>query len=1093
MHATPLLLALTLALPVQHGEYTPEVADASDEGADAMTRFEVPEGYVVELVAAEPHLANPVCFFPSYDGRFYVTETYRLHKGVTDMRQHVERLEEDMACDTVEDRVAMFKRWAGDEFEEQYGTEHERVRLLSDTDGDGLVDSSTIFADGFNDASVGIAAGVLEHQGDVFYTCIPHLWKLRDTDGDGVADEREALSSGYGVRVTLLGHDLHGLQIGPDGWLYFSCGDRGFHVETEDGVIAHPDTGAVLRCRLDGSGLEVVHTGLRNPQELVFDEYGELFTGDNNSDGGDKARWVQIVEGADTGWRSSYQWIFNPVQRGPWNAERLWEPHFEGQAAYLLPPIANIAAGPSGVAYYPGTGFGDTLDGTFLLCDFRGNASYSGVHAFQLEPKGASFELVDPKQFLWNTLVTDVDFGPDGSIYFTDWVSGWNMTGKGRLYRAYDPELREAPEVQAVQSILATGLAEREVDGLVSLLSHRDQRVRRMAQFELVDREEAGWSLLQQVLKEGGTGLAPLHAVWGLGMAAEGRPELLEFLNPFLRDPNPRIRAQTARVLGDHRYAPAASQLIDAIDDEDSTVRKFAAIACARLGEMRAREALLALAADARDEDTVLRHAATYGLANCATAEELVGLSASDDVHLRLAGVVALRMQRSEAITNFLGDADPLVVLEAARAISDAPIEAGYPALAALIETASNDDALLRRVLNANVRLGGDERARALAAFAQDPERPELLRADALGMLASWQSPAPRDYVLTNWEPLEPRDASAIPPLAEGLRQGGVLDAPDSVVRAYVELAAAHPFADVDDTLTTVARDSALAGATRALALQRLEERGAPGFEAVLRTSLDSRDSALRAAALEALPRLDFEAALPLFEAVLTNGGLPERRAVYGALSASTEYAAERLLLDEWSKFQSLQLPAELHLDLVEALYKRDSNATRLPVDQLRERRRDQDAETAKWRDTYYGGDAELGERIFLENAALSCQRCHLGSDSQDVSVGPSLEGLGKRLSRAQIVESILLPNRTIAPGYEGALLVLADDELVSGRIVEETDEVVRVLQSDGETLELDPASIVERRADLSAMPAGLAQFLTPREMRDLVEYLSQL
>ena len=117
----------------------------------------------------------------------------------------------------------------------------------------------------------------------------------------------------------------------------------------EGRTLAVPDTGSVLRCNPDGTELEVFASGLRNPQELAFDEYGNLFTGDNNSDSGDKARWVYLVEGGDSGWRIGYQFIESPISRGPWNEEKLWYPAFAGQAAYIVPPIANIADGPSGL------------------------------------------------------------------------------------------------------------------------------------------------------------------------------------------------------------------------------------------------------------------------------------------------------------------------------------------------------------------------------------------------------------------------------------------------------------------------------------------------------------------------------------------------------------------------------------------------------------------------------------------------------------------------------------------------------------------------------------------------------------------------
>src|SRR5262249_1882717 len=184
-----------------------------------------------------------------------------------------------------------------------------QVRRIVDTDGDGVADADTVFATNFHDHAAGIGAGLLAYHGDVYYACIPDLWRLRDKDGDGVAEVQEKLSSGYGVHGALLGHDLHGLRIGPDRRLYFSIGDRAFHVETKEGVLAHPQSGAVLRCELDGSHLEVWADGLRNPQELSFDDYGNLWTGDNNSDGGDRARWVEVIEGGDAGGRRADQWL----------------------------------------------------------------------------------------------------------------------------------------------------------------------------------------------------------------------------------------------------------------------------------------------------------------------------------------------------------------------------------------------------------------------------------------------------------------------------------------------------------------------------------------------------------------------------------------------------------------------------------------------------------------------------------------------------------------------------------------------------------------------------------------------------------------
>src|SRR5687767_3427081 len=65
---------------------SPKVAEASNEGEMAMKGFVLPEGFKVELIAAEPHLANPVAFDIDHAGRIWVAETFRLHAGVTDIR-----------------------------------------------------------------------------------------------------------------------------------------------------------------------------------------------------------------------------------------------------------------------------------------------------------------------------------------------------------------------------------------------------------------------------------------------------------------------------------------------------------------------------------------------------------------------------------------------------------------------------------------------------------------------------------------------------------------------------------------------------------------------------------------------------------------------------------------------------------------------------------------------------------------------------------------------------------------------------------------------------------------------------------------------
>jgi quinoprotein glucose dehydrogenase len=194
------------------------IVDSVDEAELAIKGFELPSGFKSELVAADPLLANPVAFNIDAQGRFYVVETFRLHRGVPDIRGRMGWLNTELASKSVERRIDYTRLLEPNNL--AWWTNHsDRVSLLWDSDGDCRSDKSVVFADRFNDLADGIASGVLAHRGDVYFANIPHLWLLRDTDGDNVADERKSLSYGYGVRYGFIGHDLHGLIIGSDGRL----------------------------------------------------------------------------------------------------------------------------------------------------------------------------------------------------------------------------------------------------------------------------------------------------------------------------------------------------------------------------------------------------------------------------------------------------------------------------------------------------------------------------------------------------------------------------------------------------------------------------------------------------------------------------------------------------------------------------------------------------------------------------------------------------------------------------------------------------------------------------------------------------------
>ena len=121
-------------------------------------------------------------------------------------------------------------------------------------------------------------------------------------------------------------------------------------------------------------------------------------------------------------------------------------------------------------------------------------------------------------------------------------------------------------------------------------------------------------------------------------------------------------------------------------------------------------------------------------------------------------GLIARRTKNPEAslkaLVANLRDVDPYIATEAAMAIHDVPIKDAFPALAAAFAKPINTEPFLRRVLNANVHLGGEKEAFTLAEFAADKQRPVKMRTQSLGMLGSWSKPPSRDLALGMWRPL---------------------------------------------------------------------------------------------------------------------------------------------------------------------------------------------------------------------------------------------------------------------------------------------------------------------------------------------------
>ena len=249
------------------------------------------------------NVPDPVACSVDPQGRVYVTSTTRRKAADLDIREHAAWIPNDVALTSVEEKSAFLRSaLAPGNLRTPRGglKDHnkdgsidwkdltffsERIYQLRDMDGDGTADKITVFAEGFNTEVTGIAAGVLYHQGWVYATIAPDLWRFKDTDDDGVADVREIVVHGFGLHIAYGGHDMHGLSVGPDGRIYWSIGDKGVNVHSKEGRHYFvPNEGCILRIEPDGSNFEIYARGLRNPQEPAFNEFGDLIAVDNDAD-----------------------------------------------------------------------------------------------------------------------------------------------------------------------------------------------------------------------------------------------------------------------------------------------------------------------------------------------------------------------------------------------------------------------------------------------------------------------------------------------------------------------------------------------------------------------------------------------------------------------------------------------------------------------------------------------------------------------------------------------------------------------------------------------------------------------------------------
>lgn len=1075
------------------------------------------EGLKLDVWAVDSLIFDPISIHITDDGSLYYTRTNRQKNSEFDIRGHQDWEIRSISLQNIEDKRKFLHEELSPERSEinswledlngdgshdwrDMTVEKEQIFRVDDTDQDGYADQYQMIVEDFNDEVTDVAGAVMKGEDALYVGVGPDMWRMMDTNGDGIMDEKESISHGYGIHIGFGAHGMSGLEMGPDGRVYWGIGDIGFNGKGPDGKEwKYPNRGVIARANPDGSDFEIYAMGVRNTHEFVFDEHTNLISVDNDGDhSGEKERLVYITNGSDTGWRINWQF---GKYRDPdnnrykvWMDERFFTPRWEKQAAFITPPIANYVSGPTGMVYNPGAGLGPRWKDHFFVVEFVGNAANSGIHAFTLEPKGATFELKSTERIASGVLPTGMDFGPDGALYFADWIDGWGTKNYGRIWKLEDESAENWELQQQTKQELQADYKTIAEDELKSKLYHEDLRVRRKAQFELAKRGTDGAATFEKVLADKSNQLARIHAIVGLSQLARlDDRKYADKIVPYLQDEDAEIRAQAAKWLGDIRYDQVSSQLIQNLQDENARVRFFAADALGRAGHKEAFDGLVNLLEANNDEDAYIRHAASLALARINEEEKITQLYIHPSKAVRMGAVIALRRLESPGLSKFLADSEELIVAEAARAIhDDFSVEASLPDLAALINTTKSDfEPLVRRIISANQRLGGEQQLNDLLAYVSRNDIPQAMKSEAIAALGTWSKPSLVDRVDGRYRGEVERDPTLLQekarPVFLSLLTSNQADTRLEAVKAIGKAGVS----DASSSLLSLVKSSSDSD-MKVAALQALDRLQTDDLAEAIPIAMKDSNQAVRVAGLSLLS----QSALPLDQkqelllTIIRNQSNEEKRQALLTLSTLENSASfegwETILTD----FKADRISSPIWVELEEAIDKTGSETLISQFQQLLKEK----AGDENWR-LFQGalaeGNVREGRTIFFQNQAAQCIRCH-AYDDMGGNAGPRLNGIARQLSREELLIALVEPSARLAPGYGFVTLELENGETVSGTLEKDSAEGVSIKNGQGETKSYSNAEIKEKKLAPSSMPS-MAEMLNKREIRDLVSFLSTL
>ncbi|MCF8246421.1 MAG: HEAT repeat domain-containing protein [Saprospiraceae bacterium] len=1073
------------------------------------------DGLQISLWASDSLANDPTCMAIDNQGRVYLTNSNRQLSSEFDIRGHQDWMTQSISFQTVEDRQAFLRKEFAPENSKKneylkdlnndgshdwhdLTVEKDDIWRLEDTDGDGLADVSSRVVHDFNTEVTDVAEGLLVRDHDAFVAIAPDLWHFEDINGDGMWDKKSSIATGFQVHIGFGGHGMSGVREGPDGRIYWGIGDIGANITTVDGrKIENPNSGFICRSNPDGSDFEIFATGVRNTYEFVFDDYGNIITSDNDGDhAGESERLVHIVEGHDAGWRSNWQYgkYTDPKNNGynVWMDEKLYVPRWEGQAAYIIPPIMNYHNGPTGMVYNPGTALGKDWVKKFFLVEFVGTTTGSHIWSFGLKPKGASFELDGEKDVLSGILPTGIQFGPDGALYVADWINGWDPKEEGRVWKIDVTKEKNNLEVERKETkrLMQLDYTAAMPERLATLMGYSDQRIRLRAQFELVKRGKAGIAELKNAIAQKENQMERIHAIWGMGQFLRKDKKYAAELITLLKDKDEEIIVQALRMLGDSEIKSIGNDIIPMLQSANPRLQFYAAEVLGQIKHEAAIQPLINLLKENNDADLYLRHAAVLALTRIGKAEPMIALAYDPSKALRTAAVLVLRRLQNENVQLFLQDQDEYIVTEAARAINDdLSIPVAMPALAGcLADKRFTSEPLLRRAIGAAQRLGGDKELDLLFEFSKRTDLSDAIKTEALAALGTWANPSETDRVDGRYRGKVERDPAKVQAKVKSYITNYLTERNPATLIAVANMLVNLNIMDANGQLAIIYATTQNSEVKMAI-LPALKELKYGKIEELIKLAMADADEKVRATGIGLLSdeTVSKERLPELVQLIFTKGSIKEQQQLLVTMGKLDDEKIQPVLADLFAKFKNKEIPPSLSLELREAI---DSSGSSDLIAQMAAIKI-ADSNLGEYETALFGGNSGSGRGIFYWNSTAQCVRCH-AINGEGATVGPDLGNIGNTLTREQILEAMVDPSARIAPGYGNVVLKLKDGSEVFGMLTKETAEELTLKTNNAEPLKVPVSRISKRENLLSGMPP-MGEALKKRELRDLVEYLSSL